>query len=58
LTVFSKQFIDASADADLAAMAGVPYTFAGEDIGEKKDKWVLPLFLLLAMLTGKKLLPT
>lgn len=32
---FGKCIIDATADADLAAMAGVPYTFAGEDIGEK-----------------------
>lgn len=32
---FAKRFIDASSDADLAAAAGVPYTFAGEDIGEE-----------------------
>lgn len=32
---FADVLIDASADADLAALSGVPYTFAGEDIGEK-----------------------
>ncbi|SMB92785.1 FAD dependent oxidoreductase [Desulfonispora thiosulfatigenes DSM 11270] len=32
---FAKRFIDATTDADLAASSGVPYTFAGEDIGEK-----------------------
>ena len=32
---YGKRFIDATADADLAAASGVPYTFAGEDIGEK-----------------------
>lgn len=35
VTYFGKRIIDATADADLAAMAGVPYTTAGEDIGEK-----------------------
>lgn len=32
---FGKRLIDATQDADLAAASGVPYTFAGEDIGEK-----------------------
>lgn len=32
---FGARVIDATVDADLAAMAGVPYTYAGEDIGEK-----------------------
>lgn len=32
---FAKRFVDASSDADLAAASGVPYTFAGEDIGEE-----------------------
>ena len=32
---YAKVIIDASADADLAALSGVPYTFAGEDIGGK-----------------------
>lgn len=32
---YGKRIIDATADADVAAAAGVPYTYAGEDIGEK-----------------------
>ncbi|WP_159446277.1 FAD-dependent oxidoreductase [Desulfonispora thiosulfatigenes] len=34
-TYFAKRIIDATTDADIAAMAGAPYTLAGEDIGEK-----------------------
>ncbi|MEA4893170.1 MAG: FAD-dependent oxidoreductase [Peptococcaceae bacterium] len=30
----ARRIIDATADADLAALAGVPYTYGGEDIGE------------------------
>lgn len=30
-----KMTVDATADANVAAAAGVPYTYAGEDIGEK-----------------------
>lgn len=32
---YAKRLIDATTDADLATASGVPYTFAGEDIGEK-----------------------
>ncbi|KJS88021.1 MAG: hypothetical protein JM58_02355 [Peptococcaceae bacterium BICA1-8] len=32
---YAKRLVDATTDADLAAASGVPYTFAGEDIGEK-----------------------
>lgn len=32
---YAQVIIDATQDADLAYLAGVPYTFAGEDIGEK-----------------------
>ncbi|MFZ5945133.1 MAG: FAD-dependent oxidoreductase [Bacillota bacterium] len=32
---YGKRLIDATVDADVAAASGVPYTFAGEDIGEK-----------------------
>ena len=39
---FGQRLIDATQDADLAAASGVPYTFAGEDIGEKIVSWVLP----------------
>ena len=34
-TYRSARVIDATVDADVAAASGVPYTFAGEDIGEK-----------------------
>lgn len=34
-TYYASTIIDATADADVAAAAGAPYTFAGEDIGEK-----------------------
>ena len=54
LTVFSKQFIDASADADLAAMAGVPYTFAGEDIGEKERQMGVTLVFTLGNVDWKE----
>lgn len=32
---YAGRIIDATVDADIAAAAGVPYTIAGEDIGEK-----------------------
>ena len=32
---YGSRIIDATVDADVAAAAGVPYTYAGEDIGEK-----------------------
>ena len=32
---YGSRLIDATVDADVAAAAGVPYTYAGEDIGEK-----------------------
>ena len=35
ITYTARRFIDATADGDLAAMSGVPYTYGGEDIGEK-----------------------
>ena len=34
LNLYAERFIDASADADLAAAAGVPYTVGAEDMGE------------------------
>jgi len=34
-TYTASRIIDATVDADVAAAAGVPYTIAGEDIGEK-----------------------
>jgi hypothetical protein len=35
VTYTARRFIDATADGDLAALAGAPYTYGGEDIGEK-----------------------
>ncbi len=35
VTYTAQRIIDATVDADIAAASGVPYTFAGEDIGEK-----------------------
>ena len=35
VTYTASRIIDATVDADVAAAAGVPYTIAGEDIGEK-----------------------
>ena len=35
VTYTASRVIDATVDADVAAAAGVPYTIAGEDIGEK-----------------------
>ncbi|MBO5365607.1 MAG: FAD-dependent oxidoreductase, partial [Peptococcaceae bacterium] len=32
---YGARIIDATVDADVAASSGVPYTYAGEDIGEK-----------------------
>lgn len=32
---YGSRIIDATVDADVASAAGVPYTYAGEDIGEK-----------------------
>lgn len=34
VTYYGSRIIDATVDADVAAAAGVPYTYAGEDIGE------------------------
>lgn len=35
ITYTASRIIDATVDADVAAVAGAPYTIAGEDIGEK-----------------------
>lgn len=45
--VYAKIFIDTSADADMAAMAGVPYTLAGEDIGERDRQMGVTLVFTL-----------
>jgi len=46
--------IDATADADMAAGAGVPYTFAGEDIGEKDRQMGVTLVFTLRGVDWKK----
>ena len=46
--------IDATADADLAAAAGVPYTFAGEDIGEKDRQMGVTLVFTLSGVDWQK----
>ncbi len=46
--------IDATADADLAAVAGVPYTFAGEDIGEKDRQMGVTLVFTLSGVDWQK----
>ncbi len=54
ITVYAKQFIDASADADLAALSGVPYTLAGEDIGEKDRQMGVTLVFTLGNVDWKE----
>ena len=44
----SSVVIDATADADLAVVTGVPYTFAGEDIGEKDRQMGVTLVFALS----------
>lgn len=46
--------IDATADADLAAASGVPYTFAGEDIGEKDRQMGVTLVFTLSGVDWQK----
>jgi len=43
-----KRFIDATADGDLCAMSGAPYTYGGEDIGEKERKMGVTLVFELS----------
>ncbi|MFJ7367823.1 FAD-dependent oxidoreductase [Lysinibacillus sp. NPDC098008] len=45
--VAGKSFIDATQDADFAAMAGVPYFVGGEDIGIKDKRMAVTLMLHL-----------
>ncbi|WLR50639.1 FAD-dependent oxidoreductase [Bacillus tianshenii] len=45
--VDGKQFIDATQDADIAAMAGVPYTVGKEDIGLDNHKMAVTLMIHL-----------
>ncbi len=54
ITVYAKKFIDASADADLSALAGVPYTLAGEDIGQKDRQMGVTLVFTLKNVDWKE----
>jgi hypothetical protein len=46
-TYMGKRFIDSTQDADLAAMAGVPYFIGNEDIGLKNQKMSSTLMIHL-----------
>ncbi|MCL2678100.1 MAG: FAD-dependent oxidoreductase, partial [Clostridiales bacterium] len=43
---YSLRLIDATVDADVAAMAGVPYTVGGEDFGKNEKQGVTLVFCL------------
>ena len=51
---YGKAIIDASVDADLAAASGVPYTYAGEDIGERDREMGVTLVFELANVDWNK----
>ena len=53
-TYYGKRVIDATADADVAAAAGVPYTYAGEDIGEKDRQMGVTLVFELSGVNWNK----
>ncbi len=44
-TVTATNYIDATADADFSAMAGVPYTYGNEDIGKPDTKMAVTLMM-------------
>ena len=48
VTYIASRIIDATVDADVAAAAGVPYTIAGEDIGEKERQMGVTLVFELS----------
>ena len=48
VTYTASRIIDATVDADVAAAAGVPYTVAGEDIGEKERQMGVTLVFELS----------
>lgn len=49
-----SRIIDATVDADVAAAAGVPYTYAGEDIGEKDRQMGVTLVFELSGVNWNK----
>lgn len=52
---YSSRVIDATVDADVAAAAGVPYTYAGEDIGEKDRQMGVTLVFELSGVNWTKI---
>ena len=53
-TYYGARMIDATVDADVAALAGVPYTYAGEDIGEKDRQMGVTLVFELSDVNWNK----
>ena len=51
---YGSRVIDATVDADVAAAAGVPYTYAGEDIGEKDRQMGVTLVFELSGVNWNK----
>lgn len=58
VTYLGKRIIDATVDADVAAASGVPYTFAGEDIGEKDRQMGVTLVFELSGVNWNKIFLT
>ena len=54
VTYTAQRIIDATVDADIAAASGVPYTFAGEDIGEKDRQMGVTLVFELSGVSWNK----
>ena len=51
---YGARIIDATVDADVAASSGVPYTYAGEDIGEKDRQMGVTLVFELSGVNWNK----
>lgn len=49
--VIAKSIIDATQDADIAAAAGVPWTFGREDLGDKEARMAVTLVFRLTNVT-------
>ncbi len=54
-TLYAKRFIDSTQDADLAAMAGVPYFYGQEDIGLKNQAMSATLMIHLKGINWSRL---
>ena len=54
VTYTASRIVDATVDADVAAAAGVPYTIAGEDIGEKERHMGVTLVFELSGVNWEK----